>query len=401
MNAVIDFLLIAVAALLTIPTVVFCSEVFAAIALPQRKLPTYTNRTARPRLAVLVPAHNESTGLLPTLADIRNQLNSGDQLLVVADNCSDDTAAVARTGGAAVIERHDPAKLGKGFALDYGLQHFALDPPEVIISIDADCRVKDGTIDQLAFSAKASGRPVQGGNIMTSPAVSPINHQIAEFAWRVKQCLRPLGLRALHLPCQIAGTGMAFPWDAIRSVDLKSGSLAEDLKLGLELTLAGYPPTFCPCACVISEFPSSLDGTKTQRKRWEQGHIQAIAKQAPRLVSLAITYRNWDLLVLTLDLMVPPLSLLVMMVAGSFVISGLAAIAGLSSVPFAISASTLLGFVATILAAWLNCGRDILPASAIFSIAPYVLRKISLYRQIISGQADTKWRRTDRTNLTR
>lgn len=396
MNAIVVPLLIALASLLAIPTAVFCVEVIAAIILPQRQLITRAGCTARRRLAVLVPAHNESTGLLPTLSDIRSQLLPGDQLLVVADNCTDDTAAVARAGGAQVIERQDTTKLGKGYALDYGLRHFALDPPEIVISIDADCRVKAGTIDQLALTSGATGQPVQAVNIMISPAMSPVNHQIAEFAWRVKQWLRPFGLRALGLPCQMTGTGMAFPWDAIRSVDLKSGNLAEDLKLGLELALAGYSPTFCSSAFVTSEFPSSIDGTRTQRKRWEQGHIEVIAKDALRLLSLAIARRNWHLLVLTLDLMVPPLSLLVILVGGSFTITALAALIGFSSVPLLISAGTLLGFIATIFVAWLNCGRDILPASAILSIAPYVLGKVGLYRQIISGNADAKWQRTDR-----
>ena len=396
MNALVVSLLIAAAVLLAIPTAVFCVEIIAAIAVPQRQPVTRPNCSARRRLAVLVPAHNESTGLLPTLADIRSQLLPGDRLLVIADNCTDDTAAVARAGGAEVIERHDATKLGKGYALEYGLGHLTLDPPDIVIAIDADCRVKAGTIDQLALTSGATGQPVQAVNTMTSPTMSPINHQIAEFAWRVKQWLRPLGLSALWLPCQMTGTGMAFPWDAIRSVDFKSASLAEDLRLGLELSFAGYSPRFCPSACVTSEFPSSVNGTKTQRKRWEQGHLEIIANDALRLSSLAIARGNWPLFVLTLDLMVPPLSLLVILVAGVFAVTALAALIGFSSVPLVISAATLLGFITAIFVAWLNCGRDVLPASAIFSIVPYVLGKVGLYRQIISGNGDAKWVRTDR-----
>jgi cellulose synthase/poly-beta-1,6-N-acetylglucosamine synthase-like glycosyltransferase len=396
MNALVVYLLMAVAGLLAIPTAVFCVEVIAAIALPQRQLGSRGYSGVRRRLAVLVPAHNESTGLLPTLADIRGQLLPGDRLLVVADNCTDDTAAVARAGSAEVIERQDLTNIGKGYALDYGLRHLTLDPPEIVIAIDADCRVTIGTIDQLALTSEATGQPVQAFNTMTSPNMSPVNHQVAEFAWQVKQWLRPLGLRALSLPCQMTGTGMAFPWDAIRSVNLNSASLAEDLKLGLELSLAGYSPTFCPSACVTSEFPTSLKGARTQRKRWEQGHIEIITNDAPRLFRLAIARRNWRLLILTLDLIVPPLSLLAMLLAGMFAVNALAAFIGFSSAPLIMSAATLFGLIAVIVAAWLNCGRDLLPASAIFSVVPFVLGKVGLYRQIVSGGGNAKWDRTDR-----
>ena len=282
--------------------------------------------------------------------------------------------------------------------MDYGLQYLTLDPPEIVIAIDADCRVKDGTIDQLAMTSGATGQPVQAFNTMTSPNMSPVNHQVAEFAWQVKQWLRPLGLRALSFPCQMTGTGMAFPWDAIRSVNLNSASLAEDLKLGLELSSSGYSPTFCPSACVTSEFPTSLKGVTTQRKRWEQGHIEIITNDAPRLFWLAIARRNWRLLVLTLDLIVPPLSLLAMLLAGMFAVNALAAFIGFSSAPLILSAATLFVLIAVIVAAWLNCGRDLLPASAIFSIVPFVLGKVGLYRQIVSGAGDAKWDRTDRKN---
>ena len=91
--------------------------------------------------------------------------------------------------------------------------------------------------------------------MMTSPKKSLVNHQVAEFAARVTLSLRQRGLSALGLPCQLMGTGMAFPWEVVHTADFTSGSIVEDLKLGLELSLAGQSPIFCPSACVTSEFP--------------------------------------------------------------------------------------------------------------------------------------------------
>jgi cellulose synthase/poly-beta-1,6-N-acetylglucosamine synthase-like glycosyltransferase len=397
MKELVVSLLAVVAACLAIPVSVFCLEIIAAVALPQRYIVTRAGYCVRRRLAVLVPAHNEGRGLLPTLADIQSQLLPRDRLLVVADNCTDDTATVARTGGAEVIERDDTTKLGKGYALDVGLRYLSPDPPEIVIIIDADCRLEGGAIDQLALTSATTGRPVQALHVMTAPKKSLVNHQVAEFAGRVKLSLRQRGLSALGLPCQLVGTGMAFPWQVVRTADFTSGSIVEDLKLGLELSLAGQSPLFCPSACVTSEFPSSIKGARNQRKRWEQGHIDMILKNAPRLFYLAIARHNWRLLALTLDLVVPPLSLLGILVAGVFTATLVAVFFGLSPTALTISTATLLAFIFAVFLAWLKCGRDVLPASAIFSIAPYVIGKLGLYHQVLSGKGDAQWTRTDRT----
>src|SRR5438270_9989885 len=121
MAALFSALLVFSAVVLAIPVAVFFIEVLAALALPQHTVANL--RRNNYRVAVLVPAHNESTGILATLVDIKDQLLPKDRLVVVADNCDDDTATVAAKAGAEVIERYDLIRIGKGFALDFGIQH--------------------------------------------------------------------------------------------------------------------------------------------------------------------------------------------------------------------------------------------------------------------------------------
>ena len=386
-----------VAGLLAIPVCVFFVEIIAAIAL-RRKRMVYPDDAIRGRISVLVPAHNEGKGLLTTLGDIQSQLRRSDRLVVVADNCTDETAAIAEAAGAEVVERNDPAKRGKGYALAFGIDHLAFNSPEILIIVDADCQLDGDALEQLTRACAASRRPVQALYLMTAPEGASINYRVAEFAWRVKNWLRPLGLDALGLPCQLAGTGMAFPWDVIRSVDLASGSLVEDLKLGLDLAAAGHAPLFCPSARVTSRFASSLAGNAGQRRRWEHGHIQMIVHGIPRLFPLAIARRNKDLLALALDLAVPPLSLLALLIVGMVVLASLAAVLGLSSAALMVSTASLVAFALAVLVAWLSHGRDVLPLRALWSIGPYLLGKLGLYRRILSarGQA-AEWIRTDRT----
>jgi cellulose synthase/poly-beta-1,6-N-acetylglucosamine synthase-like glycosyltransferase len=392
--AFISFLIATLAFLLAIPTAVFFIEVVAAIALAQQDYPVPPGNRPRQRVAVLLPAHNESTGILPTLADITVQIRAGDRLLVVADNCTDDTAAVAAAAGAEVVDRNELERKGKGYALAWGLRHLGADPPEIVIIIDADCRVAEGVFDRLAAACAATHRPVQALDLMTAPNGSSINVKVAEFAWRVKNWVRPLGLRALGLPCQLMGTGMALPWDVISSAHLASGSIVEDLKLGLDLTLAGNPPIFCPFPGVSSDFPLTVEGTQRQRLRWEQGHIKAIVTMVPRLIFLAIVRADLNLLALALDAAVPPLSLLAMLVMVMLAVATTATLLGISSAAIFVSSASCVGLISGVFLAWLKYGRDILPRGSILLIFLYACRKIPLYSKILSRNSE--WTRTDR-----
>jgi len=278
--------------------------------------------------------------------------------------------------------------------LAWGLRHLGADPPEIVIIIDADCRVAEGVFDRLAAACAATHRPVQALDLMTAPNGSSINVKVAEFAWRVKNWVRPLGLRALGLPCQLMGTGMALPWDVISSAHLASGSIVEDLKLGLDLTLAGNPPIFCPFPGVSSDFPLTVEGTQRQRLRWEQGHIKAIVTMVPRLIFLAIVRADLNLLALALDAAVPPLSLLAMLVMVMLAVATTATLLGISSAAIFVSSASCVGLISGVFLAWLKYGRDILPRGSILLIFLYACRKIPLYSKILSRNSE--WTRTDR-----
>jgi cellulose synthase/poly-beta-1,6-N-acetylglucosamine synthase-like glycosyltransferase len=399
MGTLVFALLIIVDALVAFLVAVLLIEVIAATASsgPDLAGSDCASDNVWPRMAVLVPAHNESCGLLPTLEDIKPQLRPCDRVLVIADNCTDDTAAIAAAWGAEVIERRDAAKRGKGYALDFGLRHLDSDPPGIVVFVDADSRLEGDVLSVLMKNCVATRRPTQALYLMKAPHEASTNSRIAELAWRVKNWMRPLGLKALGLPCQLVGTGMAFPWEVIRSVDLASGSLVEDLKLGLDLASSGHAPVFCPSARVVSEFPQSAAATRTQRERWEGGHLGLILTTSPRLLLKALAKRNWDMLSLALDLAVPPLSLLGLLVLGIFVATLSSALIGFSWWPAIGSVATLTAFALAASLAWFKVGRDVVPVRALLSLALYSLGKLDLYRVILLNKANAEWIRTERT----
>ncbi|WP_407882848.1 glycosyltransferase family 2 protein, partial [Scytonema sp. NUACC26] len=124
------------------------------------------------KVAVLVPAHNEELVINSTLEKLIPILKNQDRLVVVADNCNDATAEIARTAGATVVERHNLDLRGKGYALDYGLQFLESNPPDVVAIVDADCIVYPGAIEQLTQCTIATGRPAQATYLMVKHKTS-------------------------------------------------------------------------------------------------------------------------------------------------------------------------------------------------------------------------------------
>jgi cellulose synthase/poly-beta-1,6-N-acetylglucosamine synthase-like glycosyltransferase len=373
---VVEGLLYLMAAGLLMPVLVLLVQVVSALP---RRGPAAPVAGVRPRVAVLIPAHDEVAGLPATLHAIFPQLEQDDRVLVVADNCTDDTAAVAREAGAEVVERHDAVLRGKGYALDFGVHYLAADPPEVVVIVDADCIMQPGALDRIARLSWASVRPVQALYEMRSPPAAGRFGRIAEFAWTVKNLARPLGFLRLGQPCQLMGSGMAFPWPCIVRTQLASGHIVEDMQMGVDLARAGAAPLFCPEAVVESRFPANRAGTDSQRRRWEHGHLGMIVKAVPAMLAEGVLQRRPQVLALALDLCVPPLALLGMLVGVALLAAGLAALVGAAAGPLALATLLFVLFVLAVGLAWLRFGRNIVGLPTMLLAVAYALRKVPLY----------------------
>ncbi len=389
----INYLVIVFSCLLAIPTLFFTVQVAVAAV---KTIPSTAKEGRRPSIAILIPAHNEERIISQTLNSISPQLQNNDRLLVVADNCSDDTANIARKFSKHVIERRDETQCGKGYALDFGLQFLAdNEPPEIVIIIDADCKLSETCIDLLAKKAVSENKPVQALYLMEAPENKSLTQAVAEFAWRVKNQVRPLGAMYLELPCQLMGSGMAFPWELLQKVNLAHGNMVEDMKLGIDLAVLGYAPAFCPGAVVTSEFPVSQDITNTQRKRWEHGHLTTIISEVPRLIAAAIKQKDKKLLGMALDLSVPPLSLLGLCLMIAVSLAAVLTVITNNTVPIQILSILISFFMAAVFTAWFKFAREIMTLKDLCGIPFYILRKIPLYFSfLLNRQRD--WVKTER-----
>lgn len=351
---------------------------------------------ARPRVAVLIPAHNEAAVIGKTLARLMATMQKKDRVLVVADNCSDDTAAIARTIGAEVVERRNTDQRGKAYALEFGMDHLASDPPEVVVVLDADCAVERDLVRLISNRAYVSNRPVQCRNLSIAGKQPAATHAVSELGFRFKNLVRPLGMARLGLPCHLMGTGMAIPWDVFRSANLVGDHLAEDMQLGIELALRGYPALLCPEVGITSLLPDKDDAFLSQRTRWEQGHLRTSLTQVPRLLARGLLRRNLGLLCLGLDLIVPPLSLLVAVWASAVGLLAFAGFCGTSWVPAAILASGGVAMLLSVLAGWFTFCRRAVPFRSLLAIPAYVFRKLPIYLSYFTGRKQKEWVRTDR-----
>lgn len=201
------------------------------------------------------------------------------------------------------------------------------------------------------------------------------------------------------LPDGFAGltvrTGMAFPWALVENAALANSDLVEVMRLGVELAQSGHPPLFCDAAVVRSTFPEAVRATRSQRIRWEHDHLASILAHAPGLLKRGIVDRRPALLGQALDLMVPPLALLVLVVVGVGLVCLLLDLFGGPAWPAAWMLVCSPSLALAIGLAWFRHARDVLSIRQWLAIPGCVLGKFPIYFGFVKDR-EKQWVRTGR-----
>ncbi len=399
MSLAFDIALTVIAVALCIPVAMFCLEV--ALSLLPRRQAGLKMLPPEAKVAVLIPAHDEQAVIGATLALLVPTMPPGGRVVVVADNCRDRTAEIARSHGAEVVERLNETQRGKGFALDFGIRYLAKSTdvasqaPDVVVFLDADCRVMVDTVRLLAAVVLDSGRPVQGLNLCDPDPRGSVLQIISGLAFRFKNLVRTLGLVRLAGMCHLTGTGMALPWDLAQAAKLADGNVVEDMQLGINLALASAAPIFLPEARVDSPLPQHRAAAYTQRTRWEHGHLKTLLTQAPRLITLAVKHCRLDLAWLALDLAVPPLALLVIGLALFTSVAAMATFLGAAAAPLTICTVAFGALTLAVLAGWAAHCRQQVPLLALLAAPLYIAAKLPIYAAFLLKR-QVEWVRTQR-----
>ncbi len=310
------------------------------------------------RIAVLVPAHNEEHQIAAILRDVAAADYPAERVtvFVIADNCSDATAAIAREHGATALERHNLEQRGKGQALDWCLREHAdtLRDFDAIALVDADMQLCPAFLQEMSASLSAPGvEVVQGLNTVSNPEAS-WRAALGFASFTLINHVRPAGRNFLGGTAELKGSGMAFRSALLLRTGWPAHSLAEDAEFGKQLLLDGIIVHYNPDAKVTSGIPLHDSQARVQQQRWEGGKLLLFRRFFPKLVARLAARPNLRHLDAVLDILVPPLSILVMLCLLTIVLGGVAdlRLAAVGALSLGVVAAAVLGGLALQRAPW-------------------------------------------------
>ncbi len=382
------------AAIISLPMLVVILEVLASLCYRKQGV-VVDQQGALPRTVVLIPAHNEEGLIRQTLASLFSDMPPTFRVLCVAHNCTDATAEIARKEGAEAIEVSDGGGGGKPDALKAGLRWLDANPPDVVIIVDADCRVEKGALRILAAKAWALKRPAMGAYFFESGDPGRGVPTLSSLAILLKNYVRPLGLHVLGLPCLLTGSGSAYPFEIVRHAPHGEGSIAEDFQLTIDLLEQGYPTVFVPEARVYSQLPGNEGTALRQRRRWEHGHMYLVFRAAPRLLRDGLKMRDKNRIALALEVAVPPLVFLGMrwMLAEGLALVLYTFYGHVGPLFWLTGMAT--AFVMAVLVSWMRFAGIQQTLAAFAAVPSYLIWKLSLYSDFLERR-EKRWMKTGR-----
>lgn len=370
-----------------------------------------------PRLFVVVPAHNEEAVIAESLRSLLEQRypTPRREIVVIADNCVDRTADIAREMGAQVLERQDRSRRGKGYALSWAFERLLTwdagtsRAADAFIVVDADTCAHPLFLQGMA----AALFPAAHRRRRDAPALTPLSGlrlaavqgrysvrnpgdswraALAAGAFDLFNHVKPLGRDFLGASVGLKGNGMGFTRAVIESVPPTGSSITEDIEYGLDLlTRRGVRVRYAPDARVWSAMPTTAAQSASQRERWERGRYRLVRQRALPLLCAGLLQGDLRMIEAALDLLTPPLAEL----AGLHLLVGLgvitAAAAGIAlpggpRVWLGAVALSLVGLAAYILGGLRLAHAPAAAYSALWRAPFYALWKFSLYAASFCGR---------------
>lgn len=234
---------------------------------------------------ILICARNEENVIADLLHSIQNQTYPQNHFMtfVMADNCTDRTAQIAKENGATVYERHDPEHVGKGYALERLLKEIEKehgDRFDAYIVIDADNILKEDFIEQMNLSYCKGDRIIAGYISSKNFDSNWLSAGYSLFLLYKDRFLNN-ARNTLGTGCAINGTGFLFDRKLIGEWDYHT--LTEDIELSVDQACKHHRIAYCDKAVVYDEQPTSLRQSFIQRSRWAKGYLQVMGKYSVSL----------------------------------------------------------------------------------------------------------------------
>ena len=349
-------------------------------------------RRELPRLLVLVPAHNEEMMVAACIRSLLRMRYPAERraVIVIADNCDDRTAAVARAAGADCMERRDPLYPGKPRAIAWALDSLSVDTYDAVVIIDADTVVDRDFAAGLAAAAPLNAKAAQAYFDVDNRTETALTRLAAVLATANHRFAYPLKKRAgLNTP--LVGNGMCIGTDVLRMHGWTAFCIAEDWELYAQLTARGVPIESVPNAVLYAQEAHTLRQSLTQRQRWTAGKLTVLGRYALALVhSRRVSLHQKLDAVAELSAPGPVVHLGVATLG-----AGLAFLLGSTWIAALLLATLLRPFAYTMLA--LRVQADPVKALAAFAFLPiYALWRVGAAVGALRMLGDQPWVRTER-----
>ncbi len=235
--------------------------------------------------AVIIPAHNEQLLLEKLLISIKKQ-NYPDtkiELLVVADNCSDETAAIGKKNGAVVLERCEPTRCGKGYAIKYALENIDVNVYDAVFIADADSVLDENTLFALDCEIQRGARVIQCYNGLANPDESWFTRIMDVSRTLGNEVLEP-GREKIGFSSHLMGNGMCFVLDVISKYGWDAFTVGEDWEYYAKLVIRDERIVFAKNARILHMESVNIYQATSQRLRWSSGRFAIAAKYGFRLL---------------------------------------------------------------------------------------------------------------------
>lgn len=277
------------------------------------------------RFAAVISARNEENMLPFLFKSLRAQNYPSEliEIILIADNCTDNTAEIARKYGATVIERHDLERIGKGYALKYAFSKLgpSLFKADAVCIFDADNIVHPDFFVHMNRAYANGARVAQGYRQMKNPADTWISGANALFFWMHNRFFNR-SRDVMGLSAHINGTGFMVDAGMLRKNGWNTDTITEDIELTTQTVLSGQKVVWVPDAVIFDEQPLHFSQSFNQRKRWGLGTFQCLARYAGPLLKRFLTTGKLQYLDTLVYLASTPLSTMGLLLGfGSFVYS--------------------------------------------------------------------------------
>lgn len=282
----------------------------SVLALMAKRKINFSSKKSR-RFAIIIPAHNEENVIAKTIYSLSALVYPKNlfDLFVIADNCTDNTASIARNLGVNVLERSNSEKKGKQQALLWGFDKIlSLETSyDAFIVFDVDSLISGNYLEVMNYYLEQGSRVIQGSNLVNSQP-EKWGSEAMRISFLLSNYVVPLGRKVLNLEMRLKENGMCFTTRVLNDIPWQFQLLADYDEYGFILNLHGISIEFAPEATVWKRKPAESIDIKSYSKKWKLVQYSKMRRFSGKFIVQFLKKGSFSSLDIVIDLLSPPMA---------------------------------------------------------------------------------------------